>query len=416
MFSFFAHIFGNNNPVTTSGLVLMLVGGIGVFLRSLPEYLWSIALEQTTMTITVKDDDAAFQWVKEWLMEQAFLKRVRRVDLDTTLRGRELALLPAPGTHFVLLQGRPFWITFSRSDETKGRAMRRTESLTFRTLGRQQKFLRGFVDEVVASHRRSERMVSTLHCYDDYWARVESYSPRLLDSVILRDDEKGKLVNDIGSFLESRERYRHLGIPYHRGYLFYGPPGTGKTSLVAGIASHFGLSIYMLNLTEMNDRTLKAAIHEIPEHSIILMEDIDCMQIRNRGKNIGNSQENTERSGGHTSGVTLSGLLNVLDGFHAPENVLYAMTTNEISALDPALLRPGRIDYKLFLGTAGQDQQESLYRRFFPNATDTDVNNFLLLHATSTMAEIQNSLLFKKRHYLSGDKCLENQAVMDEVH
>jgi len=48
-------------------------------------------------------------------------------------------------------------------------------------------------------------------------------------------------------------------------------------------------------------------------------------------------------------GVTLSGLLNVLDGFHAPENVVFVMTTNKVDALDPALLRPGRIDYKLFL-------------------------------------------------------------------
>lgn len=398
MFSLFAHLFGKENPVTTSGLVLMLVGGIGVFLRALPEYLWDALVRQTTMTIIVKDDDAAFQWVKEWLLEQAFLKRVRRVDLDTTLRGRELALLPAPGTHYVFLKGRPFWITFLRSDDTKGRAMRRPESLEFRTFGRDPRFLRSFVDDVIASHRRSERLVTTLHCFDDYWTRVESFSPRLLESVILRDDAKERLVGDIGTFLASRARYRHLGIPYHRGYLFYGPPGTGKTSLVSGIASHFGLSIYMLNLTELNDRSLKAAIHEVPEHTIVLLEDIDCMQIKNRGKAVGAAQDaqgTTDRYAGNTSGVTLSGLLNVLDGFHAPENVLYAMTTNDIAALDPALLRPGRIDYKLFLGPAESDQQEALYRRFFPEATRSELEEFLFLHQGSTMAEIQDSLLFK---------------------
>jgi chaperone BCS1 len=51
-------------------------------------------------------------------------------------------------------------------------------------------------------------------------------------------------------------------------------------------------------------------------------------------------------------GVTLSGLLNVLDGFHAPETVLFVMTSNQIEDLDAALLRPGRIDYRLYMGAA----------------------------------------------------------------
>jgi len=56
-------------------------------------------------------------------------------------------------------------------------------------------------------------------------------------------------------------------------------------------------------------------------------------------------------------GVTLSGLLNVLNGFNAPESVLFVMTTNRIGALDPALLRPGRIDYRPYLGEASEQQK-----------------------------------------------------------
>jgi chaperone BCS1 len=65
-------------------------------------------------------------------------------------------------------------------------------------------------------------------------------------------------------------------------------------------------------------------------------------------------------------GVTLSGLLDVVDGFHAPENALFIMTTNKIETLDDALLRPGRIDYRLYLGKAAEAQKVELYRRFFP--------------------------------------------------
>ena len=94
--------------------------------------------------ITVKDDDAAFQWVKEWFLDQDFLKRIRRVDLDTTLRGSELSLIPAPGDHWFRYRGRLFRVNFHRS---------RVESLTFQTLGRNPATLRSFVDDVVSSHQ-----------------------------------------------------------------------------------------------------------------------------------------------------------------------------------------------------------------------------------------------------------------------
>ena len=91
--------------------------------------------------------------------------------------------------------------------------------------------------------------------------------------------------------------------------------------------------------------------------------------------------------------VTLSGLLNVLDGFHAPENVVYVMTTNKVEALDPALLRPGRIDYRLFMGEAVESQRIELYRRFFPEATEAEARDFAQAHRAETMAEFQGLLL-----------------------
>ena len=91
--------------------------------------------------------------------------------------------------------------------------------------------------------------------------------------------------------------------------------------------------------------------------------------------------------------VTLSGLLNVLDGFHAPENVVFVMTTNKIEQLDPALLRPGRIDYKLFMGEAAESQKIELYRRFFSEATEVEARDFAQAHFAATMAEFQGLLL-----------------------
>ncbi len=97
-------------------------------------------------------------------------------------------------------------------------------------------------------------------------------------------------------------------------------------------------------------------------------------------------------------GVSLSGLLSVLDGFHAPENVLFMMTTNHVESLDPALLRPGRIDYKLYLGKAADEQKIELYRRFFPEAAELEACEFVEAHSfAETMAEFQGLLLGLER-------------------
>lgn len=400
MYEFLKHVFSGQNQFATGGLLLMVLGSIGVSLRALPEHLSTWIVQQCTMMITVKDDDDSFIWVKEWFLEQSFLKRVRRVDLDTTLRGAEMALIPAPGCHFFWRAGLPFWVWFYRSEDAKGRSQRRVESLTFRTIGRNQAVLKRFVDEIVACHHRKARASSYLYVYDEGWTYVRAYSPRLLESVILKPGEKEHIVQDLERFRSSRDRYRRLGVPYHRGYLLYGPPGTGKTSLVSALGATLGMSIYAVNLTELTDRSLKTAMNDVPEDSIILFEDIDCMKAGNRRvdanewKEDTQSERNTSKSdSADRFAVTLSGLLNVLDGFHAPENVIYVMTTNKVESLDPALLRPGRIDYRLYMGEASEAQRVNLYRRFFPAAMDDEARAFAQAHNTETMAEFQGLLL-----------------------
>jgi chaperone BCS1 len=400
MFEFLKHILSGQNQFASGGLLLMVIGSVGAFLRGVPEQLWSWLVQQTTMMITVSDDDDSFVWVKEWFLEQKFLKRIRRVDLDTSLRGAEMALIPAPGRHFFWRGRVPFWVWFYRSEDTKGRSQRRIESLTFRTIGRDQAVLKRFVDEIVACHHSKRRVASYLYVYDEGWRYVEAYSPRLLDSVILKPGEKEHLMQDLDRFRGSHARYRRLGVPYHRGYLLYGPPGTGKTSLVSALAAKFGMSIYVVNLTEFNDRTLKTAMNDVPENSMILFEDIDCMKAGNRRDDLSESRERQHSAAGIEKsdvadrfGVTLSGLLNVLDGVHAPENVVYVMTTNKVEALDPALLRPGRIDYRLFMGEASESQRMELYRRFFPEAIEADAREFAQAHRAETMAEFQGLLL-----------------------
>jgi chaperone BCS1 len=413
MFDLLKHILDGQNQFASGGLLLMVIGSVGVFLRALPAHLWNWLVAQTTMTVTVKDDDEAFTWVKEWFLEQEFLKHIRNVDLDTTLRGAEIALIPAPGTHWFLRGRRPYHVSFYRSEDTKGRSQRRVESLTLKTIGRDQRIIKEFVAEVVTCQHRKRCTSSYLYMYDDGWSSVTAYSARLIESVELRPGEKEHIMQDIERFRSSRARYRQLGVPYHRGYLLYGPPGTGKTSLVSALAARFGMSVYVVNLAEMNDRMLKNAMNWVPENSVILFEDIDCMKTSTRSLEM-DEQRSQQEGGAKVSvaakstgqgGVSLSGLLNVLDGFSAPDNVIYIMTTNDADAIDPALLRPGRIDYKLFLGAPCESQKVALFRRFFPDASELDAREFAQAHWADTMAEFQGLLLALE------EECITDEAV-----
>ena len=400
MLEFLKHVLSGQNQFASGGLLLMIVGAVGAYLRAIPSRIWYWIVGQTTLSITVKDEDAAFAWVKQWFAEQRFLKRIRRVDLDTTVRNENLALIPAPGRHWFWYRGRPFRVDFYRSEDTRGWTPKRSELLVFQTVGRDQSLLKSFVIEIASCHKKHERVRSSLYVYSEYWDSVEGYNARLLDSVILQTGERERLVADIEKFKSAKARYRHLGVPYHRGYLLYGPPGTGKTSLVSAIAGMFAMSIYAINLTDFNDRSLSKAMNDVPQGSVVLFEDVDCMMASNSRSHAekpspADPREKPEaKTVADKFGVTLSGLLNVLDGFHAPDDVLYMMTTNKIEALDPALLRPGRIDYRLYLGVASEAQKLELYYRFFPQAEEFEARAFVEAHPwAETMADFQGLLL-----------------------
>lgn len=384
-----------SNQFASGGLLLMVVGAIMALLRKLPEKLWLLIVKHATVSITIKDDDSAFMWVKEWFINQPFTQKCRNVDLDTSIT-KGVSVLPAPGRHWFWYKKRPLYVDFSRQQETKGWMPKRIENFRLTILGRNIKTIDTFVEDVVSVHKKLVKDRSRLWKYgDSYWSWIDGYCGRIIDSVILPDREKEELLEDIDSFLKSEDRYKELGIPFHRGYLFYGPPGTGKTSLASAIATHLGIGLYIVNLNQLSDRSLVKAVNQVGSHSVVLLEDIDVMNssaVKSRESK--KSSETPEKESEEKLGVSMSGLLNVLDGVDSPHGVIFIMTTNKEDTLDPALVRAGRIDYQLHLNYATHWQKVELYQRFFPNSTTPEAARWVLDNPNlKTMAELQGVLL-----------------------
>jgi len=142
------------------------------------------------------------------------------------------------------------------------------------------------------------------------------------------------------------ELFESLGIEQPKGVLLYGPPGTGKTLLARAVAHHTDCTFIRVSGSELvqkyigeGSRMVRELFVMAREHapSIIFMDEIDS---------IGSTR--VESSGGDSEVQrTMLELLNQLDGFESTKNIKVLMATNRIDILDPALLRPGRIDRKI---------------------------------------------------------------------
>ena len=173
------------------------------------------------------------------------------------------------------------------------------------------------------------------------WVKIAERPCRPMKTVVLDEERKMDVLADINEYLNpaTARWYANRGIPYRRGYLFYGPPGTGKTSLTFALAGVFGLDIHVVSLLEptLTEEELGMLFTNLPARCIVLLEDIDTAGlVRNEQTDVeetkpqmngetkndfnvvdltkalkkANQQSEEERK----KGISLSGLLNIIDG------------------------------------------------------------------------------------------------------
>ncbi|KAF8262603.1 P-loop containing nucleoside triphosphate hydrolase protein [Lactarius quietus] len=331
-------------------------------------------------------------------------------------------------THTIYYHGH--WLRVRRGRKSNG-----YEMLSISVVARNNSILKQLVLQAKKEYEAEAVHRIQIYFADSYgsWRYTDSRHKRPLSSIVLNRGVKEMLVSDAKDFLKSEKWYADRGIPFRRGYLLYGVPGSGKSSLIHALAGELMLDIYVVSLSSswINDSTLTTLMGRVPSRCIVLLEDLDAAFTRSvtRSKDkdkekdkkksdskSDNEEESTSSSSSRSrrsrnkenlsdvNTLTLSGLLNALDGVAAAEGRILFATTNHLDQLDPALCRPGRMDVWIEFKNASKFQAEHLFRNFFPSSDAELANNIELetelepleMPAPSSPATSQLSSLFSE--------------------
>ena len=369
-----------HNEMFAGFVAFGLVATAPFYLKWLASSAYTVFLRHFTVHLVIVSTDEAFVWVSDWVNTTSYIDRMRRMRVVNAIdrtAGQESGpgedgpvgwvFAVGPGRHWFFHDGA--LVVFERTiDKEASKGFQIVETISLRLVGRSRRRVLAIIE---AARRRQEApadytKIATWKA-QHYWHVIGARPPRELSTIVMDDKAKASLVRDLRWFVSSKDWYADKGVPYHRGYLLTGAPGTGKSSLATAMAYKFNRAVFVLNLASLSrDAELVDALLAVPKGAFLLIEDIDAATTKRTTARAPAAESGIETE--DDGGVSLSALLNCLDGLLTPDGQIVFMTTNHPEKLDPALTRPGRVDLRVDMAPLGHLQAEQLFSLFFPDS------------------------------------------------
>lgn len=403
--------------------LVLLCGSLTVAWQYFSDYLWTQVEAYLMSVVDIRTDDEIYNMLMTWVASQRFAQGARRFVVNTNLSSRSwflyrwdddeeeedngdedysgrpkkkaLAYTPTFGSHWFFYRGRLLIFRRTQSQQPAGYlSASEKEEISISCFGRNPWILKELLHEARAAYMKRDEAKTLIYrgatrsgSTEPCWQRCMSRNSRPFSTVILNEKVKKDLIDDVTDYLDpaTRRWYSNRGIPYRRGYLLYGPPGTGKSSLSLALAGFFKMRIYIVSLSSLaaSEENLASLFSELPRRCVVLLEDIDTAGLTHTREENGTatttegasteSEKSDTVPGQLTPGITvnppsrlsLSGLLNILDGVASQEGRVLIMTTNHLEKLDKALIRPGRVDMIVKFDRADEGMTSAIFRAIF---------------------------------------------------
>ena len=207
--------------------------------------------------------------------------------------------------------------------------------------------------------------------------------------------EEKEELEELVDFLRAPRKYTKLGARIPKGVLLVGPPGTGKTLLAKAVAGEAGVPFFSISgsdFVEMFVGVGASRVRDLFEEAkknapcIVFIDEIDAVA-RRRGTGMGGGHDEREQ--------TLNQLLVEMDGFGVNEGIIVMAATNRVDILDPAIMRPGRFDRKVYVGRpdiGGREEILKVHAHNKPLGDDVDLKQIAQTTAGFTGADLENLL------------------------
>jgi len=367
------------NQIMSGAIVLWLLGVGSYSLRVVPSKVFSFLVKHTTTEVTVNNSDMVFIKLHRWLSQKCGDYQIRKIKFtdfhDGVSRGtKDIGY----GDHIIWLGWIPLRISFY-SIESQSTNFK--EVLTITKLGRSHKLFDYLLKEI---RKEEPQKKSVWSINGEMWQHHLNTVTRDFNSLAILESQKKKIKETLDNFQDSESWYIDKSIPYKLGILFSGPPGTGKTSVIKAIANYMDKHICICKSKSLGK--LDDIIARMPSDSILVIEDIDSSSlVKDRGLDTKDNitiDMNDDCS-------SLSEVLNAIDGVIGSHGLIIIMTTNHKEKLDPALIRPGRVDLDIEIGYLTEETFLYFLGRFFddvPNSVNLKKDNI-------TGAQLQQDIL-----------------------
>jgi len=345
------------------GFLVTGIASVGLFIaRNMPRRIYNWCVSFFTVRVTITSDENMYGVMQRFALNRIVFKRLQRSFVigvsGTGFRGNgedeDSRVSVGYGRHYGWYRGR--FVSVTR-EQVQSDSHSFKEMLTLRILGRSRAFVETLADDAIAynTHEKSARgMEIRVRSGSFNDIDLEQVPYRTWDTIFLPARIKSEIIDHLDWFAGAEQWHAARGMSWHTGILLHGAPGGGKSSIVKAIASHLRRDMVYINLGDISTDTSLVRVFSTANHtnSIVVIEDIDAA-----GQALDREETKAQK-------VSLSSMLNVLDGILTPHGMIIVATTNSIESLDNALLRPGRFDLCLEIPLVAYDEYVEMARAF----------------------------------------------------